>query len=490
MQMCQPRYSPRASAHYNSAQIQAWGLPLKSLLLASAALVGTVIGAQAADMAAKAPYLKAPIATVYDWTGLYIGANAGVGLGRNKTNVVGFNADSLNTTHLGPQGAIGGAQIGYNWQTGSMFGPLVFGVEADIQGSGMRDDFTSLRIGETTAYDQRLDWFGTVRGRLGRADGPVMSYVTGGYAYGSVRTTLNQAAIGITDFGSRMQHGWTYGGGVEAALSGNWTAKIEALYVNLGNKTDVFDSGDQTLNTNIRERIYRVGLNYRIGGSGTYVPAPAANWAGLYLGGNIGGASARNRSSFVGSGANEFFNLSPDGVIGGAQAGYNWQTANWVYGLEADIQGSSQRDNDACITRCLVTQSTSFDAKLPWLGTVRGRLGYSIGSTLFYGTAGYAYGGVKTRITTIGNGPATDTTFSSTKSGWTVGGGIERSVNFFGMFGPNWTSKSEYLYVDLGSTADTLLLANRPVAVTTSIKEHIFRTGLNYHFNSPVAPKY
>lgn len=124
-------------------------------------------------MAVKTPYLKAPVASVYDWTGFYIGANAGVGLGRNKTELAGFGGASLNTTHLGPQGAIGGGQIGYNWQTGSVFGPLILGVEADIQGSGMRDDFTSLRIGETTAYDQRLDWFGTVRGRIGRADGPV-----------------------------------------------------------------------------------------------------------------------------------------------------------------------------------------------------------------------------------------------------------------------------------------------------------------------------
>jgi outer membrane immunogenic protein len=463
---------------------------MKYLVVTGAALLGTTIAVQGADIAAKAPYLKAPIVSVYDWTGFYIGANAGIGLARDKTNLVGFGAASLNTSHLGPMGAVGGGQVGYNWQTGSAFGPLVFGVEADIQGSGMRDDFTNLRIGESTAYNQRLDWFGTVRGRIGRADGPVMSYVTGGYAYGSVSTKLDQTAIGVTDFGSRIQHGWTYGGGVEAALSGNWSAKIEALYVNLGNKTDVFDSGDQTLNTNVRERIYRVGLNYRIGGAGTYVPAAAANWTGFYLGGNIGGASARDRSSFVGSGANEFFNLSPDGVIGGAQAGYNWQAANWVYGLEADIQGSSQRDNDACITRCLVTQSSSFDAKLPWLGTVRGRLGYSVGSTLFYGTAGYAYGGEKTRIATVGGGAPTDTTFSATRSGWTAGGGIERPVNFFGLLGSNWTSKSEYLYVDLGTSADTLLLAGRPVAVTTSVKEHIFRTGLNYHFNTPVVAKY
>ena len=441
-------------------------------------------------MAVKAPYLKAPIASVYDWTGFYIGANAGVGLGRNKTELVGVGATSFNTTYLAPHGAFGGAQAGYNWQTGSMFGPLVLGIEADIQGAGLRDDFTNLSIGQATAFDQRLDWFGTVRGRIGRADGPVFSYATAGYAYGSVRTTLNQPGIGVTDFGNRLHHGWTYGGGVEAALGGNWSAKVEALYVNLGDKRDVFNNGNQTLNSEIRERIYRVGLNYRIGGNGNYVAPAPANWAGLYLGGNAGGASSRNRSSLVGFGANESFNLSPDGFIGGGQIGYNWQAANLVAGIEADIQGSLQRDKDACIAGCLVGQNASLDAKLPWLGTVRGRLGYSLGSTLLYGTAGYAYGGVKTRVTTTGLGPAVNVTSSGSRSGWTVGGGIERPFNFFGMFGPNWTSKSEYLYVDLGSASETLATGAGTVAVTSSVKEHIFRTGVNYHFNAPVIAKY
>ena len=424
----------------------------------------------------------------YDWSGFYIGLNAGIGVARDKTNLVGINGDSLNTTHLAPQGALGGGQIGYNWQTASIFGPLVLGVEADIQGADMRDDYTSLRIGQTTAYNQKLDWFGTVRGRIGRVNGPVLRYVTAGYAYGRVNTTLSQGAAGDFAF-SGMRSGWTYGSGLEAAIGGNWTAKIEYLYVDLGDRSDRFDFDDQTLNSNVREHIYRAGLNYRIGGTSAFAPEATANWAGLYLGGNVGRGVARNRSSFVGTGANEFFYLSPEGVLGGVQAGYNWQAANWVVGLEADIQASSQRDDDTCIVRCVARQNAFYDAKLPWFGTVRGRLGYALGSTLFYGTAGYAYGGVKTSID-LRVTPPFGGTFSSTNSGWTAGGGIETPFSLLGLFGPNWTSKSEYLYVDLGSTADTLIVSNRPVAVTTSVKEHIFRTGLNYHFNSPVIAKY
>jgi outer membrane immunogenic protein len=132
--------------------------------------------------------------------------------------------------------------------------------------------------------------------------------------------------------------------------------------------------------------------------------------------------------------------------------------------------------------------SVAYDAKLPWFGTVRGRLGYSVGSTLFYATGGYAYGGVKTKVTATAFGLSTTDSLSATKSGWTAGAGIETPFTLLGLFGPNWTSKTEYLYVDLGSTSGTLF--GGTLVSSTSVKEHIFRTGLNYHFNSPVVAKY
>jgi outer membrane immunogenic protein len=128
---------------------------------------------------------------------------------------------------------------------------------------------------------------------------------------------------------------------------------------------------------------------------------------------------------------------------------------------------------------------------LPWFGTVRGRLGYSVGSTLFYVTGGYAYGEVKTKLIGSFRGATQVNSLSSTKSGWTAGGGIETPFTLLGLFGPNWTSKTEYLYVDLGSTSDPVFGGAVPAATTTTrVTEHIFRTGLNYHFNSPVVAKY
>jgi outer membrane immunogenic protein len=483
---------------------------MKKILAGAAALLGTAVSAQAADMAVKAPYLKAPVAMVYDWTGFYVGVNAGVGIGRDYTRLAIPGGGSFEATYLNPQGALGGGQIGYNWQVpNSFFGGLVFGVEADIQGTDMRDSFTCLLgclAGLNANINQRLDWFGTVRGRVGIATGPVLTYVTAGWAYGNVKTTLTET-IGTTAAFSSNQNrgGWTWGSGVEASLGGNWTGKIEYLWFTLGDRLDLFtlNGFPQAMSTDIREQIFRVGLNYRIGGNGAaYVPPPAANWTGFYVGGNIGSGIGRDRTAFtlaaIGT-STEFFDLSPDGFNGGIQAGYNWQSANWLFGVEADIQGSSQRDNRACVQLCNPTIApasfAAYDATLPWFGTVRGRLGVSVGQTLFYATGGYAYGNVKTKMTTLFGGTTTNVELSNTRGGWTVGGGIETPFTFLvSVLGNNWTSKTEYLYVDLGTStgAFTFTALGVPVTATntTQVHEHIFRTGLNYHFNSPVVAKY
>src|SRR5205807_6574334 len=101
------------------------GTTMKKILAGAAALLGTAVSAQAADMAVKAPYLKAPVAMVYDWTGFYIGVNAGVGIGRDYTRLAAPGGPSFEASYLNPQGGFGGAQIGYNYQvSNTMFGAL------------------------------------------------------------------------------------------------------------------------------------------------------------------------------------------------------------------------------------------------------------------------------------------------------------------------------------------------------------------------------
>jgi outer membrane immunogenic protein len=145
---------------------------MKKILL-GALLASTAMSAQAADLAVKAPYYKAPVVAIYDWTGFYVGANVGLGLGRNRTIHDAAGPASDNSTYLSPQGALGGAQIGYNWQTNSFLGPLVLGVEADIQGADMRDGYPNLPI--NWALNIPRNWTGLARFADASASPPVPS---------------------------------------------------------------------------------------------------------------------------------------------------------------------------------------------------------------------------------------------------------------------------------------------------------------------------
>jgi outer membrane immunogenic protein len=348
---------------------------------------------------------------------------------------------------------------------------------------------------------QDIGWFGTLRGRVGLASGPVLSYVTGGFAFGGVETVTSTALAGAANRASSDETatGYTFGSGVEAALGGNWTAKLEYLYVNLG----VQDQGGGFVvvpgiagyslgtHTEIEAHVFRGGINYRFGGPGNY-SAPLGNWAGFYLGGNVGAGVGNDETTHVftpGTGlgvGTSVFSLAPEGFVGGGQVGYNWQVGAWVIGVEADFQGTTLKDNRSCVSDCALA-ANAFDKRLNWFGTARGRLGYSVGSTLFYGTGGFAYGETELGFaqTLGGSGVAT---FENARGGYAVGGGIESPFNVFNLFGPNWTAKTEYLFVDLGSSTDVVAFAATGQAntITSNSQTHIFRTGINYHF-APVA---
>jgi len=470
-------------------------------ILIAAAVLGTAGAAQSADMAVKAPIRKAPVAQVYDWTGFYIGASAGFGVGRDRTELVSPGA--ADRSNLSPFGAIGGVQAGYNWQLNKDW---LVGVEADIQASGQQDDRTCLiscTARFATRFDQKIDWFGTARARVGLVDGPVLSYVTGGFAYGKFSTTLTETLPQAVPGGaflppvtgafsaSENRFGYTLGSGVEASLGGNWTGKLEYLYVDLGNRSYnfVLNAFPQALNTRVRDNIFRGGVNYRFGAPGSTTPVPIANWTGFYVGGNVGSVLGRNPSSLNAAfnGFADTLHLLPIGYAGGGQVGYNWQSGAWVFGVEADFQGAFAEDKDACVSNCGTATQVSIKQTLPWFGTARGRIGYSLGSTLFYGTAGYAYGETKSELSAIL--PSPSFTVTSRRGGWTAGGGIESPLQVFGLLGPNWTAKTEYLYVDLGRTSDVLVPASGS-AFSTRMQEHIFRGGINYHFNGPTIARY
>ena len=216
---------------------------MKKLLLASAGILALgIASASAADMRRAAPApMKAPayVAPVFTWTGPYVGINGGYGWGSSE-----FTAP-LGGGSIDTDGWLIGGTLGYNWQTG----PFVIGLEGDIAWSGIKG---STACGGTSC-EVRNNWLGTARGRLGYAMGSFMPYVTGGLAVGNVKTTV--AGIGDT---SDTNVGWTVGAGLEAQISGPWSAKLEYLYVDLG-ESDTVLGGQADFNTNI----VRAGLNYR-----------------------------------------------------------------------------------------------------------------------------------------------------------------------------------------------------------------------------------
>ncbi len=192
---------------------------MKKYLLASVAALG-IIAAGAAS-AADLPSRKGPVAApvyippVFTWTGFYVGANAGYGWGNVNAN--GFaNVGDLD-------GFVGGGQIGYNYQMGQ----FVLGLEADLQGADLSsgNNLGLVRV--------KTDYFGTVRARVGFAIDRFMPYVTGGWAYGNVKTSIPALA-----FSNDSSHtgGWTVGGGIEYAITNNLIAGVEYLYVDLGEK--------------------------------------------------------------------------------------------------------------------------------------------------------------------------------------------------------------------------------------------------------------
>ncbi|MCX7306801.1 MAG: porin family protein, partial [Afipia sp.] len=192
-------------------------------LFASVALGAlTLDAAMAADMPVKAPRVE----TYFDWSGLYLGGHTGYGTGNygpgtNPLPLQGIAFPSSIT------GLIGGYQAGYNLQLPNR---LVLGIETDISFPSPVD-----RPKLTQApFNTQFEYFGTVRGRLGYAFGTVLPYVTGGAAYGRTQIDLNDANDNIFATKARMHLGWVAGAGVEFALGGPWSGKVEYNYIDLG----------------------------------------------------------------------------------------------------------------------------------------------------------------------------------------------------------------------------------------------------------------
>jgi opacity protein-like surface antigen/outer membrane receptor protein involved in Fe transport len=501
------------------------------------------------------PVYKGPIQAVWTWTGFYFGANAGFATGGFDNSTL-FNDPSVGTPLFGDtssarvKGGIGGVQTGYNWQAGL----LVAGLETDVQFSTQRNITSSLCPGAicnpgigfdapvTLDHTHNLDWFGTVRGRLGVAVSPdLVAYGTGGLAVGGIAHSANiggvvagvdangnpTATSAVTNFTSRSaKTGYAVGAGIEAHLAGNVTGKIEYLHMGFGTGTTAGLNGQNTppiavtFASHVTDDIVRLGLNYKFDPNGADAPVyrPVASsgpvkgplfskapvpwlwsWNGYYLGINAGyGWGRSNTDAFfndnaIGTNFGTNSSVGMRGRVFGVQTGYNFQSGNWLWGVEADLALTGQVGNPVftcpaftCNPAGPVVATFDQNQKLEWFGTLRQRFGALITpDLLIYGTGGAAVVGLLTSGNVFGfdplGNPATNP-FSniSIHPGWAAGAGIEAHLT------GNWTAKLEYLYMEFGS-ATTNINNQQNMTLTAQfnsrITDQIVRAGLNYKFD-------
>ena len=267
--------------------------------------------AMSAERLPPASYNKAAPAKLHSWDGLYLGANAGyvwggsnnldpgasgvqTGLFLDGPSQLAAQLAGLAPLGLNSKGSLGGGQIGYDWQVGT----LVWGIETDfdgahISGSATRVSnnpvigFPPLSVQTLVSGSQSLDTLGTLRGRIGWT--PInrnLFYATGGLAYGHVSTSTSTSQIEFlgdtftssSGTGAKTLSGWTIGGGWEWALAANWSIKTEYLYYDLETLHYAaspilgiaFAGPPFTLttfnpSTDFKGSIFRAGLNWRLG---------------------------------------------------------------------------------------------------------------------------------------------------------------------------------------------------------------------------------
>ena len=219
-----------------------------SIALALVATTAISFGALAADLPSRhAPpvFVPPPPIPVFTWTGLYVGGQVGYEFGRSNAFASNPVLGGLAANGSSPSGVIGGAHIGYNFSTQSLpflggtgLGPLgsggVIGIEGDVDGSDYRTTYGLGGISDSA----RQDIQGSIRGRLGFTVDRALFYATGGAAFGGLRNVYVNPLTGANDSLSHTKVGYTVGGGVEYAITNNWSLRAEYRYTDFGTIND------------------------------------------------------------------------------------------------------------------------------------------------------------------------------------------------------------------------------------------------------------
>jgi outer membrane immunogenic protein len=245
---------------------------MKRLSIAGAALVASIGAAVAADVAVPGPFSPAPAfptepvitpgplapppafpaTRVYNWTGFYIGANAGYQFG----SVSWSSVPDLVVGRVNASGGLAGGTVGYNLQTGD---PWVIGFEGDMDWSGYKATIAPASC--LTTCELQNQWLGTIRLRGGYAFDAVLAYLTAGVAIGRLDAAVSGAPFG---FDGQNNLGWTVGGGVEVALTGYMRAKLEYLHVDLNGFSCNAPCGGGPISFRTDSNIVRLGVNFQL----------------------------------------------------------------------------------------------------------------------------------------------------------------------------------------------------------------------------------
>ena len=422
--------------------------------------------ASAADLAPRI-FTKAPPAPD-NWSGGYVGVSGGFGTGNSTQTdpgpgpLAGGGGGGPADGSYSVNGGLIGGTIGYNWQTARW----VYGFEGDFSWADIsgHSDLCGLSAGTPHPCGTKLSSLGTLRGRVGYAAGATgnwLLYATGGDVRGWDAT--------MPASGSELRPGWTAGAGVETKFAPNWSAKVEYLYVNLG-KSALFDALPSAPETvSFDAHIVRAGINYRLSPGKMqalgFSAEPARNWTGFYIGAHVGGSSAGSHWAFQQDdwpwteSPNAIPFGSKTGLLGGAQAGFNYQLGSVVAGVEGTWSGLNQKHTVASPYYDTDNETTRINN----LVTIAGRLGVTWDRLLFYGKGGWAGGEVELSAASSDGGSSTTWTPGSRfRNGVIVGAGFEY------MLTQNFILGLEYNHIDLGRASYTAFNVGNDTSLTSA----------------------
>jgi outer membrane immunogenic protein len=251
--------------------VEAMGLPghvvfdsganmkIRQHLLASALCV-LPFAASAADLPVKAPYTAQPVP--FSWTGFYVGGSVGmIRDNTTNTNLAGGGIYLGESLTAAGDGGIFGVNAGYNYQMGA----VVLGIETDIAFTSVSFSSSSNFAAGQGTSSSKLTSLGTVRARIGYAFDRTLLYATGGLAYGGLnnQVVLFNNPSGHTSSASGWKTGWTAGGGLEYAVTNNWTVRAEGLYVDLDSTTGNTSPSGCRFGFKNTFVLGRLGVNYK-----------------------------------------------------------------------------------------------------------------------------------------------------------------------------------------------------------------------------------